>query len=434
VAPAATTPRAPRRILLLVFAGALLFFLAGTGTHSLFDSDEPRFAEASRDMLVRGDLLLPMLNGEPRLDKPILVYWGQMAGYLVFGVGESGARFPSAAGLALAVMLTVRIGTRMSGLRGGLFAGLILATCLQAGVSGRASTADGLLLGCVMLALDALHRRVRGERTIGTWLAFWVAFGLCGLAKGPPGQVVPIIAGIGAFRLVRPGERGRAIAGAAGGFLLAAGIVLAWAIPVDAATDGGIFRVALGKHVLSRAGGGVAGHGGWAPWWLLYYAVSVPLSFLPWAFWLPAAFRRWRDVGIDPRDRTFLAWWIAGTLLLFTLVIGKRPHYVLPVLPALALLTGGAIAAGRPRRTVPVAAAASVVLFAAVLFGALPMLERRRLVPRVAAALAEAAPLASCRGSRRPWRRPRRRARSGSSRTSGRTASSFTPSGTPRGA
>ncbi|MEN8148610.1 MAG: glycosyltransferase family 39 protein [Planctomycetota bacterium] len=441
---------APRRLLFLVFLGALLFFLAGTWTHSLFDSDEPRFAEASRDMLARGDLLLPMLNGEPRLDKPVLVYWGQMIGYSLFGVGETGARFPSALGLALAVMLTVRMATRMSGLRAGLLAGLVLATSLQAGVSGRASTADGLLLGCVMLALDALHRRVRGERTFATWLAFWVAFGLCGLAKGPPGQVVPIVAGIGAFRLLRPEERGRALAGATAGFFLATAIVLAWAIPVDLRTDGGIFRVALGEHVLSRAGGGVSGHGGWAPWWFLYYVVSVPISFFPWSAWLPNAWRRWRDTGIDPRDRTFLAWWIAGTLLVFTAVIGKRPHYVLPALPALAMLVGGAISAGRgrpsragtwlvtamfaaatlgfayvstkpgfpdlrhggivlllalvvpllrmvgPRRSartaVPAAVLVSATLFAVLLFWVLPALERHRLVPRAAAALAEAAP------------------------------------------
>jgi 4-amino-4-deoxy-L-arabinose transferase-like glycosyltransferase len=441
---------APPRTVLLVFLIALLWFLAGTGTHSLFDSDEPRFAEASRDMMVRGDAMLPMLNGEPRLDKPILVYWLQILGYFLFGVGEVGARFPSALGLALAVAMTVRIGARIFGGTAGLLAGVVLATCLQANVTGRASTADGLLLGCVVVTIDALHRRVRGEKTVGTWLALWLGVAACGLAKGPPGWVAPGMAGIGAFLLIRRGDRLRGLAGGAAGVLLAIGLVLAWAIPVDLRTDGGIFSVALGKHVVGRAGGGVAGHGGWAPWWFLYYFGTVLLSFFPWSAWLPNAWRRWRDFGLDPRDRALLGWWIAGTFLLFTLVIGKRPHYVLPMFPALAVLVGGALVAGparltktgsgfllvvlvgsaaveahiltgtgfrgtfpglfllefallvlilslasRPRETaraVTLAVGLVVVLFGGLMFLVLPGLERHRLVPQVAAALADAAP------------------------------------------
>jgi len=441
---------APPRTLLIVFSISLLFFLAGTWTHSLFDTDEPRFAEASRDMMVRGDALLPMLSGEPRLDKPILVYWLQMLGYALFGVGETGARFPSALGLALAVVMTVRIGTRVFGGAAGLLAGLVLATCLQAGVTGRAATADGLLLGCVTVTIDALHRRVRGDRTAGTWLTLWLGFAACGFAKGPPGWIAPAMAGIGAFLLVRREDRARRLVGAAAGFLLAVALVLAWAIPVDLRTDGGIFRVALGKHVLDRAGGGVTGHGGWAPWWFLYYFGTVLISFFPWSAWLPNAWRRWRDFGMDPRDRALLGWWIGGTFLLFTLVIGKRPHYVLPMFPALAVLVGGAIATGRGHlskagvwflllmlvgagagltqlitgtgfpgmihglgilgialpiligllvtrpqqiaRTVGLGVTLTVVVFGILMFWKFPGIERLRLVPKVGAALAEAAP------------------------------------------
>jgi 4-amino-4-deoxy-L-arabinose transferase-like glycosyltransferase len=230
---------------------------------------------------------------------------------------------------------------------------------------------------------------------VGTWLQLWLGFALCGLAKGPPGWVTPIAAGIGAWLCVRRGERARRLPGSALGFLLAVGLVLAWAIPVDARTGGGIFRVALGKHVIDRAGGGVAGHGGWAPWWFLYYFGTVLLSFFPWSLWFRGAWRRWRGTELDPRDRTLLGWWIGGTFLVFTLVIGKRPHYVMPILPALAVLVGGALATARSARTarlVTVAAGAVVVLFFALMFGVLPQIERQRLVPRVARKLAEVAP------------------------------------------
>ncbi|WP_442770132.1 ArnT family glycosyltransferase, partial [Zoogloea ramigera] len=80
----------------LVFALPLFSFLLYLGGAPLFDVDEGAFPEATREMFERGDSLFTYLNGAPRFDKPIFIYWLQALGYLVFGASEGAFRLPSA--------------------------------------------------------------------------------------------------------------------------------------------------------------------------------------------------------------------------------------------------------------------------------------------------------------------------------------------------
>ena len=70
----------------------------------LIDRDEPRFAEASREMIERGDYIVPHFNNQVRLDKPPLTYWAQTASYFLFGQNDFAARFPSALAAALTAL------------------------------------------------------------------------------------------------------------------------------------------------------------------------------------------------------------------------------------------------------------------------------------------------------------------------------------------
>ena len=85
----------------LLFFGSVLFHLAGTWSLPLIDRDEPRFAEASREMIQRADFVVPHFNNQLRLDKPPLAYWAQVASYRIFGESDFSARFPSAIAAAL---------------------------------------------------------------------------------------------------------------------------------------------------------------------------------------------------------------------------------------------------------------------------------------------------------------------------------------------
>ena len=85
---------------------ATLAIVAGLGNATLWEPDEPRFAEATRQMFHRGDFVTPYLNGVPRFEKPILFYWTQAAAFTIFGDNEFAARLPSAvAGVGIVLVL-----------------------------------------------------------------------------------------------------------------------------------------------------------------------------------------------------------------------------------------------------------------------------------------------------------------------------------------
>src|SRR5581483_6308444 len=76
----------------LLFVGCLLFHIAGTWSLPLIDRDEPRFAEASREMIQRSDYVVPYFNNQLRLDKPPLTYWAQTVSYRIFGDNDPDSR------------------------------------------------------------------------------------------------------------------------------------------------------------------------------------------------------------------------------------------------------------------------------------------------------------------------------------------------------
>ena len=88
----------------LLFFGCVLFHITGTWSLPLIDRDEPRFAEASREMIERADYGVPYFNNQLRLDKPPLAYWAQVVSYHIFGENDFAARFPSVAAAALTAL------------------------------------------------------------------------------------------------------------------------------------------------------------------------------------------------------------------------------------------------------------------------------------------------------------------------------------------
>src|SRR5271170_5401664 len=103
--------RTPERSIVIFSLGLLL---AGNWIMPLTDRDEVRFAEASREMIQRGDYVVPWFNGEWRFDKPVLIYWCQIASYTVFGVSDFTARLPSALFTTGIALILVRWGRKLA--------------------------------------------------------------------------------------------------------------------------------------------------------------------------------------------------------------------------------------------------------------------------------------------------------------------------------
>ena len=338
-------------------AGALLCFSAGTGWLPLMDRDEPRFAEASREMIESGNWLVPYLNGQYRFDKPPLIYWLQAGGISLLGPSELAVRLPSVLSATLTAGLLALWGRRLSGDRAGMTSALVWVACPQAFVHAHLAVADMAMVFFFTLSCWSgweLHQARGDRRAISRWfLVFFGSLALGFLAKGPVAWLAALPAILwGASRsdglppgppspLRRPGLWVL-------GWLLTLAVVALWGIPALVATRGEFFEVGIGKHVVARSVGVMEGHGlrglkgyvGSLP----FYALTLMVGFLPWSPWLVTWGWRLRSSGpLLPIDR-YLATGVAGVFLVFTLIRTKLPHYTLPAFPLMALWLGKTIA------------------------------------------------------------------------------------------
>lgn len=353
---------------------ALGLLLVGNASIPLIGRDEPRFAEAAREMLARGELVVPTFGGLDRYDKPILVYWCTVASYAVFGVNEGAARLPSNLAGALVVALVAASGRRRWGPGAGLLAGGLLLATLTFHVQARACTADLVMLLPTTAAMLALERLAAGEGNRLHAAVLWLGLGLSTLAKGPVGPAVAVAAGVALWALGRAWRRwelvalagvlvlgwwrlgpsvlalpaaaaavgavrsGPARAGLARlrwwwGAPLAAAVVVPWTLAAFLATDGAFFRVGVGRHVVARSLTALESHGGFPG----FYMVTGLVAALPWFPLLAPALRRfWRE-----GQQRFLLAWLLGPLVLLELVQTKLVHYWLPSYPAGVLLVTG---------------------------------------------------------------------------------------------
>jgi 4-amino-4-deoxy-L-arabinose transferase-like glycosyltransferase len=313
------------------------------------DRDEPRFAEASREMRERSDYVIPYFNDKFRFDKPAFIYWTQIASYSVFGENDFAARFPSTVAAALTAVLLFAWGRRLGSERIGWWAAIVFTLCLQVFIHAKAAVADMWLVFFVTAAswagfellADSLgrERSPSDERRRKYWrLLFYVALGFGFLTKGPLAWL-PILTVLSSKFFVRDISLTRRFwffTGMLGTFA----IVCTWGIPALIRTNGEFFRVGIGRHVVERSFNVMEGHG--ANSWNTYlaampfYFLFVFLSFFPWSIKLPGLAKHlWRKR--DAIDKYL----ISGILIVFvvmSLVKTKLPHYTLPAFPLLSLL------------------------------------------------------------------------------------------------
>ena len=180
---------------LALAGGIFAALLALAGRTTLWDRDEPRFAQATVEMIASGDYLVPTFNGQLRPDKPVLVYWLMSLPMRLLGPTAVAARLWSAAGIALSALFTFAIARRLLSARAGLWAMAVLAASPLAAMEGLAATADAVLLAAVTAALACFAAALAGGGgRPWPWLGLGVALGLALLAKGPVGLAVPGLA------------------------------------------------------------------------------------------------------------------------------------------------------------------------------------------------------------------------------------------------
>jgi 4-amino-4-deoxy-L-arabinose transferase-like glycosyltransferase len=340
-----------------LFFGCVLFHLAGTWSLPLIDRDEPRFAEASREMIQRADFVVPYFNNQLRLDKPPLTYWAQIASYRIFGESDFSARFPSAIAAALTALVIFAWGRRNDSAQVAWWAAAIFTLSLQTFLHAKAAVADMWLVLFMTLAYwagyELLQRPTHDAQrsTLGRvpFIAFYLSLALGFLAKGPIGWIPLLTVGV-TIVLARAWQSARRFKFLRG-ILLMLAIVGLWGVPALIRTHGEFFAIGIGRHVVGRSLATMEGHGassfGMYLLLLPFYFVTIFVSFFPWSAKLPWLIRKlWRrkNTGIgDPehnenRIDNYLLTGIAIIFAIFTLVATKLPHYTLPAFPLLALL------------------------------------------------------------------------------------------------
>jgi 4-amino-4-deoxy-L-arabinose transferase-like glycosyltransferase len=320
------------RVRALAALAVITSFFWLLGAAPLFDVDEGAFSQATLEMFERGDFLTTYLNGEPRYDKPILVYWLQALGVAALGPSEWAFRLPSAICASAWALITFLFARRFYGPQRGLLAAVVLATSLGVFIIGRAATADALLNVLIAASMFAAWMHLSTGRR--AWLyATHAAIGLGVLAKGPIAILVPFAVTF-LFCALRRDIRtwARAVFDWRGLLLLIA-IAAPWYVAIllkegQAFIDGFIL-----KHNVGRFSGPVSGHAGS----LFYYFPVLLLLTLPFtALLVPVALRiraAWRD-----DLQAYLLIWFGFVFVFFSVSGTKLPHYILYGYTGLAIL------------------------------------------------------------------------------------------------
>jgi 4-amino-4-deoxy-L-arabinose transferase-like glycosyltransferase len=368
------TLRWPALLLLVLIPGALLYPCL---SFHLFEPDEGRYAEIAREMLVRGEWVIPYLQGEPYLDKPPLLYWLVMASYRLFGVHDGSARLVPALAVHGCVLLTYLLGRRTLGERAAFWGALFLGLAPGFVSVGRLLVLDGLLTFWVWLSVLAAFEAVRGLRLArGWWLLAAAATGLGILTKGPVVLVLlvpPLV-----LHRVLCGSRWRlgwrpVLAFAA----VVAALCLPWYVAASVRMPG-FLRYFFWEHNLVRF---VAPFDHERPIW--FYGPIVLGGLIPGTF-VTVGFVRFLlsgDAVTAERRSPELGFMLAAgcwCVFFFSLSGCKLPTYVLPAFPPLALALGSFMSQSSWERSrwTPRVMGTVLVLLAAVHYVAIPWYAR----------------------------------------------------------
>ncbi|HET9408948.1 MAG TPA: glycosyltransferase family 39 protein [Candidatus Sulfotelmatobacter sp.] len=325
-------------LLIAGFCGFLFFY--GLGQFGLIGADEPRYAQVAREMLARHDWITPVLWGKPWLEKPPLYYWQAMIAYSIFGVSDWTARVPSAFNATILVVVVYLFFRRF---RRGVEVDAALILASSAGIIGysRAASTDMALsttFGIAMLAWWAW--REDGSRL---YLAlFYVSLALGTLAKGP---IAPFLAAL--IIAAQSGSLGewnwmRKTVWLPG-IVLFCFLALPWYIAVQLRNPN-FLREFILQHNLERFSSNLYHHA--EPFW--YFFPVTLLALVPWLVFVIAAIAEtlrvwWRErrahaLDLELQFSHFTVIWLVLPVLFFSISQSKLPGYILPAVPAGAVL------------------------------------------------------------------------------------------------
>jgi 4-amino-4-deoxy-L-arabinose transferase-like glycosyltransferase len=316
----------------------LVLIAASISVRPLFPIDETRYASVAWEMWVRHDFLVPHLNSEAYSHKPPLLFWLMHLSWGLFGVNDWTFRLIAPL-FGLGGLFLVRALSRIlwpTSRHVADMAPLILFGCVIWQVYSTLTMFDIMLAFFVLLGMYALATSARSNLYMRRWLLFGIAIAGGIFSKGPVILLHLLPTALLAPLWIDAQRRSFTwlnwYSGLLFAVLLGAAIALCWAIPAGLA-GGEAYRNAI--FLGQTTGRLVESFAHRLPWW--WYLQLLPLLLLPWLlmkpFWLGMRRLTFNDSGIR-----FCLAWLLPVFVAFSLVSGKRLHYLLPLMPALALL------------------------------------------------------------------------------------------------
>lgn len=351
-----------RHYLLLALI-AFVLALPGRMTLPPLDRDEPRYMEASEQMLLSGDYVDVRFQDKPRYLQPAGIYWLE-AGAARLAERVAGAdaaqrehvlrepwpyRIPSLLAASAIVPLTAWMASALfGGATALLAAGLLMVSTLFA-AECRMATIDTVLLLDILCVQALLLRtwldRQRNRPTpVAVAAGWWIAIGAGLMLKGPV-VLIPAFGTVLALWLVERDRAWWARLRPRWGWLLTLAVVLPWCVAIGIVSHGDFFQRAVGRNFLGKIGSGQESHGLPPGYHLAVFLLAFWPGSLYAALAIPAVWLR-RSL---PQVR-FLMCWIVPHWLVFELIATKLPHYVLPAYPAIAILAAASLTVW-PRET-----------------------------------------------------------------------------------
>ncbi len=327
----------PGKILLLVIIYALLWFGTLDYRH-LIPSDEGRYAEIAREMLVTGDWVTPRYNGYKYFEKPPLQAWATAAAFQMFGIGEWQARLWTALTGFFTILLIGFTGARIYNARAGWLASAVLASSPMWVISGHFNSLDMGLSAFLVAALCSLllAQTSQNKHSCRNWMwACWAFMGLATLSKGVIGVAIPAMVFI-AYSIStwdwKIWTRLRIFSGS----ILFLAITAPWFLLVSQRNPEFLEFFFIHEHLQRFT---QDAHSRTGP---IYYFVPLLLvGILPWFLQIPGAvIEAWRERRREFSAGWLLVCWFVVIFAFFSVSRSKLPGYIIPIFPALALLIG----------------------------------------------------------------------------------------------
>ncbi|MXN64275.1 phospholipid carrier-dependent glycosyltransferase [Stappia sp. GBMRC 2046] len=349
---------------------SIVMFVPGVFQVPPLDRDEPRFAQASKQMAETGDFVDIRFQDEARHKKPAGIYWLQAAAVEASGFGDEAPiwvyRLPSQIAAVLSVLLVYWAARAFVSPQAAFVAGVFAAITIILGVEARIAKTDATLLATILAAQGALARLWLNGRAARRWgwiFIFWTALGVSVLVKGPVG---PMVAGltIASLCVVRREVAWLKALAPLPGIAWFALVVAPWFVAIHLATDGAFFNEAVGKDFVGKIGAGQESHG--AP--PLTHLAAMFATFWPLPAFLILAIGAIRR-RLSSDVVLFTLAWVLPSWVVFELVATKLPHYTLPLLPALSILTAAALVEGSRREAGRISRWAAAAVYFVPAFG-----------------------------------------------------------------